>query len=535
MLFPLHWKDVVDILVISFILHRIFLLMRGTAVIQIAIGLASLWIFQELARTFGLVLTSWFFRGVSAIFVLVIVVVFHAEIREILTQTNPVRFLLGRSRQTGNLGYHLIGQALFRLARRRTGALVVIQNLDELGSHTVGGFPLDGNLIPEVLEGLFAKDSPVHDGAVVIQGNRIARVGTFLPLSQSEELPQYFGTRHRAAVGLSELCDAVILVVSEERGEISLVHRRDVHRIRDPEQLENMLAQLILMDRKVRIARTSPRFPRFAWLSQAGGLVATILLVSLFWGIYAGGRTSMLPLRVPVQFRNIPSDMQLTEASTQEVEVQIRGKRGLVSSLDPQQVKAFVNLAGIGTGEHDLPLKAANFTLPPGLAVEQITPSSITFHMGRVLEKTLEVKPELVGPPPAGYSLVDARVRPLTVRARGPDDILRDLASLKTSPILLRELKVQDDQAVLEAALDVSPSVQLVDLPRRRVEVHVRFGVERTPPGEPVTWSHLVQQGDTLYQIGRRYGVSVDVLRQANNLKPNIPIHPGQILRIPAP
>jgi len=337
--FPLDWKDFVDIFVISFILHRIFLLMRGTAVIQITIGLVSLWLFQELARASGLVLTSWFFRGISAVFVLVIVVVFHSEIREILVQTNPVRFLLGRSRQTRALGYHLIGQAVFRLAKRRTGALIVIQNLDELGSHVAGGFVLDGNLIPEVLEGLFAKDNPVHDGAAVIQGNRIARVGTLLPLSQSEGLPQHFGTRHRAAVGLSEACDAVVLVVSEERGEITLVHRRNVQPIRDPDQLENTLRQLILSDHKLP---GEPKSRRFAWLSQAGGLVLTFLLVSVFWGIYAGGQFSMLPLRVPVQFRNIPAGMQLVDSSVQEVEVQVRGKRGLVSSLDPQQVKAFL-------------------------------------------------------------------------------------------------------------------------------------------------------------------------------------------------
>jgi diadenylate cyclase len=527
---PLDWKDFVDIFVISFILHRIFLLMRGTAVVQITIGLVSLWLFQELARVSGLVLTSWFFRGIGAIFVLVIVVVFHAEIREILVQTNPVRFLLGRARQTRPLGYHLIGQAVFRLARRRTGALIVIQNLDELGSNAGGGFVLDGNLIPEVLEGLFAKDSPVHDGAAVIRGNRIARVGTFLPLSQSEGLPNHFGTRHRAAVGLSETCDAVILVVSEERGEISLVHRRNVQLIRNPDQLESTLSQLILSDRK--LGGDPKRWSR-VWLSQVGGLVLTFLLVSVFWGVYAGGRFSMLPLRVPVQFRNIPAGMQLTDSSAQEVEVQVSGKRGLVSSLDPQQVKAFLNLDGISAGEHERALKSDNILLPPGLDVEQITPSSITFHMKRFLERTVEVKPDLVGPCPEGTKVVDVRVKPASLKVRGPVESLKDLTDIRTVPILLRNLQIQGGRAVTDSALDLSPSLQLLELPRARVEVLIEFGSEGLRAEEQGTRNYLVRKGDTLFLIGRRYGVSVEALLRANNLDPESPIRPGQALRIP--
>ena len=170
------WRNLLDILVISFILHRLFLLMRGTLAFQVTIGLGFLWLFQEVANAAGLVLTSWFFRGIGAVAVLVIIVVFRTEIREILVHTNPIRFLLGRSRQTREVGYHLVAQAAFRLAKRRVGALIVIQKQDELRGIVRGGLPLDGNLLPELLESVFAKESPVHDGAVVIRGYRIAQV-----------------------------------------------------------------------------------------------------------------------------------------------------------------------------------------------------------------------------------------------------------------------------------------------------------------------------------------------------------------------
>jgi len=529
--FPLHWKDFIDIFVISFILHRIFLLMRGTSVVQITIGLASLWLFQELARVSGLVLTSWFFRGIGAILVLLIVVVFHTEIREILVQTNPVRFLLGRSRQTRPLGFFHIGQAVFRLARRRTGALIVIQNLDELGSNAAGGFLLDGNLVPEVLEGLFAKDSPVHDGAAVIRGSRITRVGAILPLSQSEDLPHRFGTRHRAAVGLSETCDAVVLVVSEERGEVSLVHRRNVQLVRSPDQLEGLLSQLILSGPQPR--GDSKSLSR-GWISQAGGLLLTFLLVFVVWGVYAGGQFSMLPLRVPVQFRNIPADMQLTDASAQEADVQVRGRRGLVSSLDPQKVQAFVNLDGILAGEHNRELKPENFVLPPGLDVEQISPASISFTMRKVMERTVDVQADLVGPLPDGYKLDDVRVRPSSVKVRGPVESLRDLTVLKTRPILLRNLPTEGGQAAIASGLDLPASAQLLEMPRARVDVLVRFAPEGVPAEQQGERNYLVRKGDTLFMIGRRYGVTLEALLRANKLSAQSPIHPGQTLRIPA-
>jgi len=217
------WQDVVDVLVISFILHRLMLLLRGTAALRIVLGLLFLWILQGIANAAGLVLTSWFFQGVGAVAVLVVVVVFRNEIREVLRQTNPIRFFLGRHQEVTRLNVSLIVQAAFQLANSRTGALIVLEKRDRLEPYLREGFELDARFNPQMLETIFAKQSPMHDGAVIINANRIARVGTFLPLTEKEGLPQHHGTRHRAAIGLSEVSDAAVLVVSEERGEVSLI------------------------------------------------------------------------------------------------------------------------------------------------------------------------------------------------------------------------------------------------------------------------------------------------------------------------
>jgi uncharacterized protein (TIGR00159 family) len=507
--------------------------MRGTVAFQVSIGLVVLWLFQELANAAGLVLTSWFFRGIGAVAVLVIVVVFRNELREILVHTNPIRFLLGRARHTREVGYHILAQAAFRLAGRRIGALIVIQNEDDLRGTVRGGLPLDGNLLPEVLESIFVKESPIHDGAAIIRDNRIDQVGTFLPLSTEETLPLHFGTRHRAAIGLSESCDAVILVVSEERGDISLVHRREVERIYNPDQLEQRLDFLLTTK---DIPEGKVRKGGRAWMTQGVGLLLTFVLVSVFWGLYAGREFSLVSLSAPVYYRDIPEDLQLKKASAEEVEVQVSGRRGLVSSLDPQQVRAFLSLGGIGEGEHQFLLNAENIALAPGLEVERITPSSITIEMERILVKTVRVRPELVGPPPDGFEVDSVRVKPDVVRVRGPATVLGGVTSMQAGPIDLQGVRVRDGQVSREVPLIVaSPAVGFPDLERGQVQVTVRFRpVEPGDAGGAVR-THTVQKGDSLYEIGRRYGVPVEAIRKLNGLEPGEYIQPGQELRIPQP
>ena len=147
-LFPFKWHDLLDILVISFILHRLFLLFRGTTALQIILGLLLLWVIQGIAEAGGLVLTSWFFQGIGAVAVLVIVVVFRNEIREVLFQTNPVRLFFGSTQETRRMSVESIVQAVFQLAKTKTGALIVLQNRDSIEPHLREGFALDARFNP---------------------------------------------------------------------------------------------------------------------------------------------------------------------------------------------------------------------------------------------------------------------------------------------------------------------------------------------------------------------------------------------------
>jgi diadenylate cyclase len=527
LLLHFKWVDVADILVISFITYRLFLLIRGTTAFQIVVGLLFLWVLQGAAQAVGLVLTSWFFQGAEAVAVLVIVVVFRNEIREVLIQTNPARFFFGHPEKTRKIGVSLIVHTALQLAKTRTGALLVLQNRDQLGGYLREGFALDGKLIPEILESIFAKQSPVHDGAAIIRGNRITRIGTFLPLTQREGLPQQYGTRHRAAIGLSEVSDAVVLVVSEERGEISVVHQGKVESIQEPEELEKTIGHLLLGV----ASKEKPQSRGRMWLTQAGGLLLTFLLVSTFWGVYSGRQISLISITTPLYFRNIPENLELKTTSAEKVEVQITGKRRLISALKPDLVRAFVDLGEINAGAHRLVLNSDNIRLPPGLDVARITPSTISLEMEQRIDKEVGIKPEIAGPPPAGYQVVKVSVSPKSVKINGPASILRGLSSLSTEPINLGDIQPQSGRKSVEVPLVLSPpSLQLLDGQSRQVQVSIQLQAQRPLPPKPIYYQ--VRAGDTLYDISRRYGVTLEELRRLNKLAPGAVIYPGQRLTI---
>ena len=471
-LLSFRWQDVVDILVISFLVHRLFLLFRGTTALQILLGLLFLWLCHTLAQASGLVLTSWFFQGMGAVAVLIIVVVFRHEIRDVLIQTSPVRLFLGRPYQPWTINLPELERAVFKMAKNKTGALLVFQQRDRLAEHLGEGIPLHGKLSPEILASIFAKQSPVHDGAAIIQGDRIKLVGAYLPLTKKEGLPQYYGTRHRAAIGLSEVSDVVIVVISEERGQVSVVHRGEVEIIPEPPQLQTVLSQMLLGTYTAVKPRTRAR----ELLTQAGGLFLTFLLVSASWGMYSGKQLSLINVTTAVDFRNIPEYMELKRSSADRVEVQITGKRRLVSALKPEQVIAFLDLSNIEAGFHRIVLNGDNIEMPLGMEVVRITPAAIRLEMEKRLEKEIAVEPNTVGEPPAGYQIDRIRVRPGTVRVSGPESTLSTILSLSTEPVTVSDIDTKKGEKTVEVPVVLSPtSLRLLPGQNKKVSVVIKL------------------------------------------------------------
>jgi len=213
----LRLQDILDILFLTVVAYHLYLWFRGTKALKALVGLSVLGIIFTVARTWGLFLTTWFFQIFWQVLVILLIILFQSEIRQALERVNPLQMIGLRKASIPEKWIPGFTQAIFSLAQRKIGALVIIERSERVEEFVAEGQALDGEPTPELLMSIFQKESPLHDGATLIRDGRITQVACYLPLSPDEGLPKHWGTRHRAALGLSERCDAWVVVVSEER------------------------------------------------------------------------------------------------------------------------------------------------------------------------------------------------------------------------------------------------------------------------------------------------------------------------------
>ncbi len=250
--------DIIDILIVSFIIYRIILLLRGTRAVQMLAGIAVIIVIYFLSDKFELQTLHWLFKTFLSSILLVIVILFQANIRRALTQMGKTPF--HKSDAVAEHDINEIVRATTYMARRRIGALIVIERDTGLRDYVDTGHRLDARLRYELLVAIFLPASPMHDGGVIIHKDRIHSSGCLLPLSQNPNIDKRYGTRHRAALGLSEESDAVILVVSEETQEISLVLQGKITTCIDEITLTTTLKNLLIPQKKTG-------FHWLAWLN----------------------------------------------------------------------------------------------------------------------------------------------------------------------------------------------------------------------------------------------------------------------------
>lgn len=219
----IRWQDLLDIGLIACGVYWIIHLIRGTRAVQMLIGLVVVFGAYLGSQALELYTLNWVLDNFLSSVLLVIVVLFQNDIRRALTEVGRGSLFGVRDRALyGQIVEELVKAAVF-LAQRRIGALIVLEREIGLNEYVEGGVQIDGRVSKELLCSIFAPPSPVHDGAVVIQEGRLVAAGCFLPLTLDPNVSKSLGTRHRAALGLSEETDAVIIVVSEEEGSIALV------------------------------------------------------------------------------------------------------------------------------------------------------------------------------------------------------------------------------------------------------------------------------------------------------------------------
>jgi len=245
----LRWWDVIDVLLVAFIVYQLLQFIRGTHAVQIALGGLVLVVLYWTSIFFNLQTVNWLLRTFLPFLVFGIIVVFQAEIRKGLAHLGRAPFLGGAARRRQEEIVDEVVLAATSLANERTGAIIVLEREMGLRSYIETGITLDAVVTYDLLLSIFHPATPLHDGAVVIQGNRIAAAACFLPLTVNPELSRTLGSRHRAAIGLSEDTDAVAVVVSEETGLVSVVDGGRIRRGLDgPALKQDLLSRLGLAE-----------------------------------------------------------------------------------------------------------------------------------------------------------------------------------------------------------------------------------------------------------------------------------------------
>jgi uncharacterized protein (TIGR00159 family) len=244
MAFPLRIADIVDISIIAFISYQMINLVRGTRTAQMLIGFLIVLATYLASQYFELHTLNWLLSNFLASIILVIVIIFQPDIRRALTQVGAGRSFSAAERVAQGQVLEEIVRSAVLLASKRIGALIVFERDVNLSEYIEVGTRIESKVTRELLQAIFLATSPIHDGAVIIQQGRITAAGCFLPLTVNPNVSKTLGTRHRAAIGLTEETDAVVVVGSEEEGKVSLVREGRIIRDLDAGTLRNTLQQL---------------------------------------------------------------------------------------------------------------------------------------------------------------------------------------------------------------------------------------------------------------------------------------------------
>jgi diadenylate cyclase len=372
------WQSVLDVLLVAYLFYQCSLWVRGSRAILAAAGLAVIGGIALLARWSGLILAGWLFQSLWAVIWLILIIVFQPELRQILERLSLLDLLRGRRSTLHRATLAELTDAVFDLAREHIGALIVLPQRDPLDLYLRGGVAVDAMMSREVLRALFQPPAPTHDGAVVLRAQRIDQAACFLPMTTATGLPATYGARHRAALGITERCDALCLLVSEQRGTVALARQGKLMLFTDPLRLSQELE------------RTTPEeFDEVSHINRLRNLLtyrlgakALALGVALaLWMAVAGQQSAEMALTVPIEYQRIATGVELRGEIPAEVTIRLRGSQLALAALRASSLRLHVSLERVRDGLNYIALTAHHLDLPPGVELTDMRPAFLAIEV----------------------------------------------------------------------------------------------------------------------------------------------------------
>lgn len=474
-LLNVRWQDIVDIAFISYILFRFYILFRGTNAFTVLIGIVILWFFQKIAIYLGLIVTSWTIQGFTAVAAIIIIVIFRNEIRSVLQTKNLGALLWGFPHKGIDTPVETITDSAFEMARNGTGALIVIPGKEDIYEAVHSAIQWDGLVSKEMITSIFWQENPVHDGAAIIQGDRVVQVGAILPLSRRKDLPSYYGTRHRAAAGLSEKNDALVVGVSEERKDVFIAKKGKIHRLNSKSDLNKALNEHL----GIRSGQSvSHRKEKMETLIAA---LVSVIFITAIWFSFTSGEDTLVTLEIPVEYMNRDPGLEIIDTSVNNVLLNLSGSGTLIKNIGTHQVKVKIDLSKAIVGVNSFTVTRENISMPPGVVLRNVKPPTVEVTLDKQAKKRLPVQVDWEGKLPENISLTSVKINPEEVVIVGGSLVLKNISTIYTEKVPLSDLK---ETGSLTAKLILSdPSINLDSASKEKVNID--FVIKKREPISP--------------------------------------------------
>ena len=374
--------DLIDILVVAVLLYTATAFLKQTRAAFIIRGIFILAAIYILARYLDLQLTAWIFQGFFAIFLIIIVVIFQEELRQIFERIAVWSLARKGPRALHSGTADILVGTVADLAKDKIGALIVVQGTDPIARHVMGGIEMEGKISEPLLKSIFDPHSPGHDGAVIVEHDRVALFAAHLPLSKDFQQLTNVGTRHSAALGLAELSDAFCIAVSEERGTISVARAGRLRTVNNIQEL-SLLLQAFLQEKYPPSERR--RLPvsllRENWLAK---LVTFSLAVGLWYVLVPGSSTMEATYKIPVHVQNLPPEYRMDQAEPSLITATFSGPKRAFYFFDPNKLRVEIDLSSPEAGRTSFRISEQNVRHPPNLILQELSPTTVRIAVRRV-------------------------------------------------------------------------------------------------------------------------------------------------------
>lgn len=463
--------DVIDITVIAVFIYIILIWFAQARARFVMIGLFILGSVYILARIFGLYLTTAVFQAFFAFFLITVVIIFQDEFRRFFERLAVFGLIRNKKRFTSfNKNVDMLTNALVNLVNKKIGALVIVKGKEPLERHMESGIPLGGIISQIMLETIFDPHVPSHDGAVIIEEDRIIEFGAHLPLSMNIHEIGHLGTRHAAALGLSERSDALCLVVSEERGVISIAEGGKIKRLDDIAALRLRLEDFY---RK--------KFPqkRKLWSEVLTGhivekIIAALLACGLWFAFGHQQEIIRRDLVIPIEYRNLAADWIIAEPKPKEATVSLSGSESAFNLMNTKELTISLDMSKVKEGDNEFSLTKDSVRGPADVAIINITPAKIDLEAYRLVNLSVPVEALTSGRPPTNIAINSIKVEPQVISVAVASTFKKDGIKLTTENIDLGKIS---ESTVLSVKLVIPPQVHLLD--EKYQEVRVAIEVEK--------------------------------------------------------